>query len=761
MVLATAVFAAALLALPAIAHADPVKIADADLEDGVYNVPDVGDYQLDTDKCTGINVGEAGKVIPGDVTIDLNGKTISNSADHSCIGVVGTLSTKVTVSNGSLVQTNTSNAAVRVDSTGGSGPSVNLSNVNASSADHQCIDAENGRITIKDGGKFTATSDSSTASVLRSSSKGSFEVYAGTFTGSSITAGDSICFSLYGGTYSTFPEGTYTSSYGIICDDEGSFAVKTVNSIKEEAKYALSYTVSGASYSNPVYFTTESKANDFKAAHSSDCSDVQSAWLEVTFKADGATPSSQTQKVFYGTPAVKGEVEEPQSDDGLFEYWKDSDDNQYKFDTNLYEASTFTAAWTDYVAQVGDKKFTTLQAAVDAIEDGSAKASEIKLLKDLEANVTVNKGDFTLDLNGKTISAKDSEAAIAVNGPAKLTVKNGTISSKDEDSDGVFVTDAGADVTLEGLNIQDVDNAVVANAGKVTIGKGFVGKSETETLIASGSATVIIDDGTFSSADSNFLYIKDLEEQGSVDINGGEFSGMCSSNDVSTALVKFKINGGIFENWENVWAVADGKTFLEREDGRFEVVDAAKAKAQASWVVSTSTTFEGEKFKFTVYFRDETNARECYKKMDEEIEDGDATIKAIYHVEFVSQDKTVEVRGLEEGEAVGELPAGKEIAKYEFLGWYLNGNYSDDYKLSAETVIEHDVKAVALWKKVDTDEATSDPIEIEEADESSSSSSSSDSKSSPETGDAGVTALGFAALGSAALAIAARRRKAE
>ena len=751
MVLATAVFAAALLALPALAHASTVKIADADLEDGVYNVSDVGDYQLDTDKCTGINV----KVISGDVTIDLNGKTISNSADHSCIGVIGTSGTKVTVSNGTLTQTNVSNAAVRVDSTGGTAPSVKLNGVNASSVDHQCIDAENGYITIEGDGEYTATSNSSTASVLRSSSKGSFEVYAGTFTGDLITSGNNTRFYLYGGTYSTFPEGICTSSYGIICDDKGSFEVKAISSIKEKATCFLTYKDSYL-----VYFATEDEAKKFKDTYG-DCSDVQSAWLDVTFKADGATPSSQTQKVFYGTPAVKGEVEDPQSDDGLFDHWKDSDGNQYKFDTNLYEASTFTAAWTDYVAQVGDKKFTTLQAAVDAIEDGSAKVSEIKLLKDLEANVTVNKGDFTLDLNGKTISAKDSEAVIAVNGPAKLTVKNGTISSKDEDSDGVFVTDAGADVTLEGLNIQDVDNAVVANAGKVTIGKGFVGKSETETLIASGSATVIIDDGTFSSADSNFLYIKDLEEQGSVDINGGEFSGMCSSNDVSTALAKFKINGGIFENWENVWAVADSKTFLEREDGRFEVVDVAKAKAQASWVVSTSTTFEGEKFKFTVYFRDETNARECYKKMDEEVEDGDATIKAIYHVEFVSQDKTVEVRGLEEGEAVGELPAGKEIAKYGFLGWYLNGNYSDDYKLSAETVIEHDVKAVALWKKVDTDEATSDPIEIEEADESSSSSSSSDSKSSPETGDAGVAALGFAALGSAALAIAARRRKAE
>lgn len=761
MVLATAIFAAALLALPAVAHADTVKITDADLEDGVYSITAAGDYQLDTDNCTGINVGKSDKVVSGKVTIDLNDKTISSNAGNSCIGVLGTIYTDVTISNGSLVQTNTSNAAVRVDSTGGSGPSVVLKGVNASSVDHQCIDAENGRITIKDGGKFTVTSDSSTASVLRSSSKGSFEVNAGTFTGSSITAGDSTCFSLYGGTYSTFPEGTYTSSYGIICDANGSFAVKTISSLKDDAEYALSYTASGTSYSYPVYFTTEEKAKDFKASHGDCCSDVQAAWLDATFEADGATPSSQIQKVFYGTPAVKDKVKDPQKDDGLFDYWKDSSGNEYKFTTNLYEATTFTAAWTDYVAQVGDKKFTSLQAAEDAIEDGSVKASEIKLLKDLTESITVSKGDFTLDFNGKTLTAKGSKAAITVAGPAKLTIKNGTISGKDTDSEGVSVTDADADVTLKGLNIQNVDTAVTASAGKVTIGKGFVGKSEKQTLNVSGSAKVTIEDGTFSSENDEFLYIEDLKEQGSITINGGEFGGMCVFNDASTALAKFKINGGIFENWENVWAVADGKTFLEREDGRFEVVDAANVKAQANWVVSTSVIYEGDKFKFTVYFRDETDARECYKKMDEEVEDGDATIKAIYHVEFVSQDKTVEVRGLEEGEAVGELPAGQEIDKYEFLGWYLNGNYSDDYKLSAETVLDHDVKAVALWKKVGTDEATSDPIEIEEADESSSNSSSSDSKSSPETGDAGLAALGFAALGSAALAIAARRRKAE
>lgn len=753
--MATAVFAAALLALPAIAHADTVKIADDDLVDGVYTITKAGDYELDTDSCTGINVG----AVNGRVQIDLEGKTISNSGDHSCIHVTGITQTVVSIMNGTLAQQNTSNAALRVDSNGGSTPGVTLINISASSADHQCIDVQNGRLKINEGnGTFSSTGSTS---VLRCSASGTIEVHGGSFEGTSITGENRHQYQLYGGTYSSFPEGSlYGSKNGFFCNSEGKFEVKSVSSFEEDANYILKYKEGAQTY--PIYFATKDDANKFKDTYGeSVVSDVQDAWFDVTFKAEGGTPVSTTQKVFYGTSPEKAET--PQKDDGVFSYWAKADGNKYEYD-ELYEATTLTAVWNDYVAQVGDKKFTSLQGAVDAIEDGSAKASEIKILKDLTENVTVSKGDFTLDLNGKTLTAKDSEAVITVSGHATLTVENGTISSEDVDSDGISVTDADADVTLKDLTIQDVYTAVKASAGKVTIDKGFVGKSDSETLHVSSSAKLTIEDGTFSSTSNDFLYIDDPDEQGSIAINGGEFSGMWASTDFAAALDLLKINGGIFEDWENVCAVADGKTFLEREDGRFEVVDAARVKAQASWVVSTSATYEGDEFEFKVYFRDETNARECYKKMGEEIPDGNASIKAIYHLDFVSQDKTVEVRGLEEGEAVGELPAGKEIAKYEFLGWYLNGNYSDDYKLSADTVLEHDSKAVALWKKVDTDEATSDPIEIEEADESKSSSSdadSSDSKSSPETGDAGVAALGFAALGSAALAVAARRRKAE
>ena len=752
--MATAVFAAALLALPAIAHADTVKITDASLTDGVYTILTAGDYELDTDNCTGINVGN-GSTSPAKVQINLNGKTISNSDNHSCISVIGSISTVVTIENGTLTQSNTSNAAFRVD---GTVPQVTLTDVNASSVDHQCIDVEKGSVVINGNGGF---STSGSASVLRCSTSGTIEVHGGSFTGSSITGDNKYKYQLYGGTYSSFPEGsvcsTEGSENGFFCNSEGKFEVKSVSSFKDDAEYALKYKDGGISC--PVYFANEDDATKFKNKYSEKVeSDVQDAWFDVTFNAEGGTPASVTQKVLYGTSPDK--VEDPQSDDGVFSHWKDADGTKYEFG-ELYEAATFTAVWNEYVAQAGDKKFTSLQDAVDAIEDGSVKASEIKLLADLEESVTVSKGDFTLSLNGKTLTGDEkSKTVVTVAGPAKLTIENGTLTNNGDNTVGVSVEDTDADVTIADLTIQDADTAIKVSAGKVTTGKGFVGKSKFQTLRVSGSAHVIVEDGTFSSTSDSYLYIDGLDEQGSITINGGEFSGMCVTNTPGVALKAFKIKGGIFENWADVWAVADGKAFLEREDGRFEVVDLADAKAQASWVVSDSTSYDSDELVFKVYFRDETNARECYKMMDEKIEDGTATIKAVYHLEFVSQDKTVEVRGLEEGEAVGELPAGKEIARYEFLGWYLNGNYSDDYKLSAETVLEHDSKAVALWKKVDTDEATSDPIDPNSGD-SESSSSSSDSKSSPETGDAGAAALGFVALGSAALAVAARRRKTE
>ena len=110
---------------------------------------------------------------------------------------------------------------------------------------------------------------------------------------------------------------------------------------------------------------------------------------------------------------------------------------------------------TTGVAKIGDVEYPTLQAAVDAANNGdtivlkkSISATEIgekKQLQFVKADMNV-----TLDLNQNTITAEAGEA-IAINAAnITLTVKNGTIENFAEGnySDGVYAYKESNNLTL-------------------------------------------------------------------------------------------------------------------------------------------------------------------------------------------------------------------------------------------------------------------------------------------------------------------------
>lgn len=115
---------------------------------------------------------------------------------------------------------------------------------------------------------------------------------------------------------------------------------------------------------------------------------------------------------------------------------------------------------TTGVAKIGDVEYPTLQAAVDAADNGdtivlkkSISATEIgekKQLQFVKADMNV-----TLDLNQNTITAEAGEA-IAINAAnITLTVKNGTIENFAEGnySDGVYAYKESNNLTLTFENI--------------------------------------------------------------------------------------------------------------------------------------------------------------------------------------------------------------------------------------------------------------------------------------------------------------------
>ena len=172
------------------------------------------------------------------------------------------------------------------------------------------------------------------------------------------------------------------------------------------------------------------------------------------------------------------------------------------------------------VAQIGTKAYATLQAAIDAAQDGDT----VTLLTDVEQNSQLAIGkSITLDLNGKTIKntvdiwGGNANAILSIKDGAAVTITgNGTITAKENDCYTINVVDG--DLTIENGTFVGNISAVQVQKGSLTINGGVFsllqkmtdGKGENRYLIncidsayADGSANVAISGGTFVGFDPN------------------------------------------------------------------------------------------------------------------------------------------------------------------------------------------------------------------------------------------------------------------
>lgn len=246
---------------------------------------------------------------------------------------------------------------------------------------------------------------------------------------------------------------------------------------------------------------------------------------------------------------------------------------------------------TSAVALIGNKGYTTVQAAVDAAESGDT----VKLLKDVTEGVSVVSGkNITLNLNGKNITA--AATAITNYGTLKLT-GNGTVSAGTSyviDNCGVMTISGGVKVCKPSGSTSTA--SLIRNLGSasgeayLTINGGqFVGESGSMSCAVvknddygvleiyggtfdssnskdkgSSNTTILnwhkatIHDGTFIGAYpiSNGRWKGDARDAGEFTINGGTFTGLdCllgvgTDNDGTgfevTTSGKLTINGGSF-----------------------------------------------------------------------------------------------------------------------------------------------------------------------------------------------------------------------
>lgn len=186
-------------------------------------------------------------------------------------------------------------------------------------------------------------------------------------------------------------------------------------------------------------------------------------------------------------------------------------------------------------AQIGDKNYASVQAAIEAAVDGDT----VKLLAGAVEDVTVAEGkSLTLDLNGfKLTNVKDH-----------TITNNGTL----------VIADSSAAKTGAVDNVTHARGALV-NYGTATLKGGLFERSQEKGVLepygnGDNSWYTVLNKGTMT-----------IEDGTTVSNAGGYSSNLCNADDTNAKMV---INGGTFSGGVN--AVKNGsKTTLEITGGTF------------------------------------------------------------------------------------------------------------------------------------------------------------------------------------------------
>lgn len=208
------------------------------------------------------------------------------------------------------------------------------------------------------------------------------------------------------------------------------------------------------------------------------------------------------------------------------------------------------------VAQVGFRAFNTLQAAIDAAQDGETAT----LLADATEDVAINKS-VTLDLHGKTLTNTNAgKATISVQG-GTVTVKNGNVAGGTGYYNIEVTKDSNANLTLADVTATAGNNgaSMIDNYGTLTITSGTY-TGGLDTVKNEPNAKLTINGGTFALTKGNsdgFTGV--VFNYGELTISGGEFiqsdksapygqAQVIHTDKNGSAVPSTAISGGTFKN---------------------------------------------------------------------------------------------------------------------------------------------------------------------------------------------------------------------
>lgn len=208
------------------------------------------------------------------------------------------------------------------------------------------------------------------------------------------------------------------------------------------------------------------------------------------------------------------------------------------------------------VAQVGFKAFNTLQAAIDAAQDGET----VTLLADATEDVAINKS-VTLDLHGKTLTNTNAgKATISVQG-GTVTVKNGNVVGGTGYYNIEVTKDSNTNLTLADViaTAGNAGSAMIDNYGTLTVTSGTY-TGGLDTVKNEPNAKLTITGGAFTltkGTSKGFTGV--VFNYGDLTISGGEFIQSDKSAPYGQAQVVYTdksgntapstvISGGTFKN---------------------------------------------------------------------------------------------------------------------------------------------------------------------------------------------------------------------
>ena len=188
----------------------------------------------------------------------------------------------------------------------------------------------------------------------------------------------------------------------------------------------------------------------------------------------------------------------------------------------------------NYEREIG---YATLADAV-----ASEYGNNVTMLADVNEAVTISGKEITLDLNGKKVYSANSDV-ISVKNNANVTIKGGTLESAGYNCGGVYVNNATLALngcTFVGTNNEESCGVYASNGANVTIDNCELTANH-YGLIMMG-ANVTINSGTFTAPLSVSANGSDDYDDATLTINGGTFNGGI----YWPANGKLTINDGIF-----------------------------------------------------------------------------------------------------------------------------------------------------------------------------------------------------------------------